>query len=288
MPNHELPLEVREATQAVLLDGPWVGWLRDPGRHVPYYQTVRLPRPLPPTLRLDDEIRPTGFDSVVYEIGRVEYPVDHAMFVVPIGWSESRPTFTQIVEHVPTGLAEQGLIPWELVPETRRDLDTPIGIEMVGDPVKLCRLTLPGLEYYWASYLVASCECGWSTVPVELDRRSQLLRVAHRHRLGELARRARYTSPIAVYNSHLPVGPDCWAGFSFVKDWSPDGLGEQTESRMYGSCSKCSWRTEPVERWRAQPLGEVCASHRGIDAERRMRAALDPSARGATEKKEPE
>lgn len=253
--------------KAVLLDGPLAGHLCQAGAEACWWH-VRLPRPLSPTFITDPlEGFVAGSTTIDYRIATVEYPIDGQLFTTPVGWSGTeRPTPEQVHEHIPTSLAEQHLIGWAAVPLTRLDRERPIQATLVGSPATPCELRVDaGTPWFSAPYITAACACGWSLELIEPDRRSQLLRAAHRHKQDEVARRGRYAAPIAVYNGHMGPGPNCYAGMSYVG--SMDGF-------LQGSCRSCAFRTEPVEAWRAKPLLEICITHRGVDAIRRIQDTL--------------
>lgn len=204
-------------------------------------------------------------DTTVYRIREVVYNAE-VPIRVRVGWSSGiRPAERDLMEHVPSGLAEQGLLDWEQVCPTEKDRSHPVPIEEYGDPLKACdprppSAAPPSLEIE----IDASCACGWRTERMAPDRRSQLVRAARRHASGESWRRERFRQPIAAVFEGAGARDDCFGGVTV----------DEFNQRAFGRCRRCRWETERVELFRIGPLRDLCRAHTGPDGVRRVRDQL--------------
>lgn len=209
--------------------------------------------------------------TTVYQVREVTYCGEGVPVRVRVGWSGGlQPAERDLLEHVPTALAGEGLLDWDEVSTTERDRREPVAIEEYGDPLKPCDPRLPSLHGMWGveAKIDASCACGWRTERLALDRRSQLVRAVRRHALGEAARRERFHQPIKVVFEGLGPQVDCYGGVAV--DERMNTIGQ----RILGRCRRCRWETESVELFRIGPLSALCQAHTGPDGVRRVRDQL--------------
>lgn len=253
--------------RVILIDGPMAGHLVN----VPpdcWDWVVRPPQPITIGLLTDPSAWPgTSIDTTVhYRIHVAYYGHAEQERGVRVGWStqDTTPQPEALYEYVPTGLAELGRLPWDLVPATERDRAEPVTIEAHGDPLTPCRIKLSDPAWLPADWMEASCGCGWRTQRVALDRRSQLVRAANWHAAGEEARRVRYHEPVRVISEGSGARPDCYGGIA----------DDRRAKRVFGRCRRCGWQTEAVEYYRTGPLRELCQAHTGPDGVRAVRDQL--------------
>lgn len=250
--------------KTILVDGPMAGHLYQVPDDCLSWM-VRVPQPLRipvtsgPGSLLRDEIACYRTTAVVYNHGYDRHPAR-------VGWTgpEPQPTEADLLEHVPTGLAEQGMLPWDAVPVTAADRATPVGIEAFGDPLKQCALERIDASWGWLTDLAGVCACGWRTERVPMNRRAQLVRAAGWHKSAEETRRARFHLPIRLVSEGCGAQPDCYGGMAFDKD----------TLLARGVCRRCGWETERVEPYRTAPLQKLCQAHTGPDGVRRVRNQL--------------
>lgn len=251
------------AEQVVFVDGPVAGTVQTvPAEWISYM--VRVPRPLlfdfaAASISLADEM-------AYYSISgpyRYDYQAGNLLIAFRVGSvNGSRPDETALAEHGLTGLAEQGLIPWDAVPDTAADRDHPIEVLEIGDPLKDCAVRISDPFRLPTDMIEGSCACGWRTdYMIPMARRAQVVRAAHKHAAGQQQRRARYALPIRVLNEGSGMVDTCLAGYDFDK---VTGL-------VAASCRVCGWRTEPVEQYRGKPLNELRKTHIGPDGVRHAR-----------------
>lgn len=249
----------------VLVDGPMAGHLyRVPASWMTW--VVRIPKPLNLFLTTDPAaVRTLTDDTVYYRIETVGYYNDLGYRAVRIGYTASqRPDDGALMEYVPTALAEQGILMWEEVPATALDRASPIPVETHGDVLKTCAVKLGDSYGLLVGELDASCACGWRTGRVALDRRSQLVRAARGHEIGERSRRERYRAPILATAAGSGAQADCYGGVAV----------DEAAERVFGRCRRCGWQTERVEHFRIGPLRKLCQAHTGRDGVRRVRDQL--------------
>lgn len=253
-------------SDTILIDGPMAGHCRPIPPECKYSYAITVPQPLS-IASLDPEKLATVTDTLTYYLLRTLTYKDQLGLerAVRIGWSKAgQPNQQDLLEHVPTGLAEQGILPWEYVPHTALDRMAKVPILEYGDVAKDCAITVTNPNISCLIDLDATCGCGWRTDRVALDRRSWLLRAAYRHALGQDARRERFRQPIRVMVAGSGSQPDCYGGMV------PDELNEL----VYGKCRRCGWQTEQVEYYRTGPLQALCQGHTGPDGVRRVRDQL--------------
>jgi hypothetical protein len=253
-------------SDTILIDGPMAGHSRTIPQECKYSYAIVIPQPFS-IAAFDPEKAVTATDDVVYYQLRTITYTDQLGLLRPvrIGWSESaRPSERNLLEHVPTGLAEQGVIPWEYVPHTALDRMARVPLLEYGDVAKDCAITVTDPYTSCVADLDAVCARGWRTERVALDRRSWLVRAAYRHALGQDARRERFKQPIRLVAAGSGGRPDCYGGIA----------EDEFNGRLYGKCRCCGWQTEWVEYFRAGPLRALCQAHTGPDGVRRVRDQL--------------
>lgn len=258
------------ATEAavILVDGPMAGHLFTiPADVVLWHVHVpSVPRIVPFTAE-PPKLSPID-DDVTYWISECVYrtPDDpQVRRTCRIGSTTGSFGAAALNKYVPTGLAEQGLYPWDAVTPTVRDRAEPLEILEVGDPEKDCALTFADS---WWGVAEVSCACGWRTDRLALDRRSQVVRAAHLHELDAPRRRRLLHAPIALNRRGAGPAADCLGGIAF----------DEAAEMLFGVCRRCGWQTERVERFRGEQLRQLCLAHTGPDgvrsARNRVRAAL--------------
>lgn len=247
---------------AILLDGPLAGHLAAVPEDC-WSWVVRPPQPI--TIGLLTNPDTLTDTTVFYSIRVVYYGPARQGNGVRVGWcTPGDPQPEALYEYVPTGLAELGRLPWDLVPPTERDHAEPVQIEGHGNPLKTCGIKLSDPNWLPADWMEASCACGWRTQRVAVDRRSQLVRAASRHTADEAGRRARFHEPIRVIAEGSGAQPDCYGGIAT----------DRRAERVFGRCRRCGWQTEAVEYFRTGLLRVLCQAHTGPDGVRRVRDQL--------------
>ncbi len=253
-------------SHTILIDGPMAGHCWPIPPECKYSYAITVPQPLS-IAAFDPEKLATVTDThAYYQLRTVTFTdqlgLEHA---VRIGWSKAgQPNQQDLLEHVPTGLAEQGVIPWEYVPHTVLDRMAKVPILEYGDVAKDCAITVTNPYTSCVAVLDAWCGCGWRTDRVALDQRSWLLRAAYRHAIGQDARQERFKQPIRVVSAGSGGQPDCYAGIA----------EDEFNECVYGKCRRCSWQTEQIEYYRTGPLQALCQAHTGPDGVRRVRDQL--------------
>lgn len=233
--------------------GEWLGYM------------VSVPRPL----RLGISEPMTLNETACYSISGPYY-YDYAAGGVRIAFRVGSVNGTRVSQDVLaetalTGLAEQGLIPWADVPDTDTDRATPIGVMMLGDPLKDCSIKVTDPFYLPAGMLQATCACGWATdYDIPLARRAQLVRFAYKHAARQDERRELYKRPILILHQGSGATPTCYAGIRTDKH----------SGKIYGICRECGFETEAVEDFRRGPLWDLCQPHTGPDGVRKVRNQL--------------
>jgi len=253
------------AEKAVFIDGPVAGLLRPiPSDFISYM--VDVPRPLCLTFEAADLARPIPRETAYYSLTTVYCDYRGTRIWIRVGVSAGfQPEQEALAEHVPTALAEQGLIPWDAVPDTDADRATPITVMTIGDPLKDCSIKVTDLFYLPADMLQATCACGWATeYDTPMARRAQLVRFAHKHAAGQDRRRELYNRPILVLRKGTGATPTCYAGIRTDKHGG----------KIYGACRECGFETEAVEDFRRGPLWGLCQPHTGPDGVRKVRNQL--------------
>lgn len=250
--------------KTILVDGPMAGHLL-PIPEDAISWMVRVPQRL--TVAMLENPADWRDETVVYRTTQVTYTNGAGPRLAGVGWcgTDTQPRREDLFEHVPTGLAELGVIPWGevlLLHLGRGETDRVLA-EECGSPLKPCGITVRDADS-WRDWLEASCACGWRTDRVALDQRSKLLRCAHGHALDEAARRERFHQPIRVLSEGSGPVDDCYGGLSF----------DEPSQSVFGVCRRCEWETERVEYVRTGPLRVLCQAHTGPDGVRRARDAL--------------
>jgi hypothetical protein len=227
---------------------------------------VRVPQRLSVFAMTDPTVmRTAADDTAYYRIETVGYHNARGRRPVRIGWcGAQRPDDLVLMEYVPTGLAEQGVLTWDEVPATTLDRMAPIPVEEHGDVLKDCAVKVGDTYWTYTGQLDAACACGWRTEYAALDRRSQLVRAARGHEAGQQGRRERYRLPVLLADNGAGPQADCYGGVA---------VDEQAQ-RVFGRCRRCGWRTERVEYFRTGPLRDLCRAHTGPDGVRRVRDQL--------------
>ncbi len=255
-----MPEPVNSGT--ILIDGPMAGHSRPIPLECHSY-AINVPQPFSIAMFDPDVLATTKDRHAYYQLRTVIYTDQLGLErAVRIGWTDGpRPSEQNLLEHVPTGLAEQGVIPWEYVPHTVLDRMAKVPILEYGDVAKDCAIRITDPYISCLTDLDAVCECGWRTDRVELGRRSWLVRAAHRHALGQDARRERFKQPIRILVAGSGGQPDCYGGIA----------EDEFNERIHGKCRRCGWQTEQVEYYRTVPLQALCQAHTGPDGVRRVR-----------------
>lgn len=256
-----------EPLQVILLDGPLAGFLVTALEDA-YSYVARVPR------RLTIGDLTGGFlsgNDAYYCLHRVHFSLMDSTGVstrwIRVGTiGTGTPSEELLDEMCPTGLAEQGVIPWHGVRETAADVLDPIPLEEWGNPLKSCSVRLMDPFHIPVDEIDATCACGWRTGFVPLARRSQLVRTAYKHAdpTAQHERRRLLTMPIRVIATGSGITDACLAG----------GRYDEISQKIRAECGVCGWRTEDVEPFRHGPLSELWKAHRGANGVRHARNRL--------------
>lgn len=258
------------AEQVIFVDGPVAGTIRPIANEWISY-AVSVPKPLHFGFATPD-LAPVD-DTAYYSITGPYY-YDYAARAVRIAFrvasvDGSRVDDAALAEHGLTGLAEQGLISWDDIPDTAIDRDSPLEILEVGDPLKDCQVEISDPFHPPTEMIGGFCGCGWRTDwQIPMARRAQVVRAAHKHAAGQQQRRERYALPVRVLEDGNGLTDTCLASYDF----------DEGSGLVAARCRVCGWRTEQVERYRGKPLNALRETHIGPggvrNARNRMLTAL--------------